>query len=612
MPQKNKIAKKRLDRFYYLAKERGYRSRAAFKLLQLEKKYSFLGAAKGVLDLCAAPGSWMQVAREYMSKDAPCIGIDRAPIKPLKGCIALQEDITTQKCRSSIKRELKRVGGEKACIDVVLHDGAPNVGTAWIQDAYDQNELTLYALKLAADVLAPGGWFVTKMFRSNDYNSVLWVFGQLFHKVEATKPPASRNESAEIFVVCQGFKNATIDPKFFNPKHVFKLDEETEAANVLQAKKGKKAPAEGYDTSVQLLHNKVRVVDFVNSQAPVKVLSEANALVWDQSEECERWRVHKHTKPEIIHSCADLKLLGKLDFRRLLQWRQKMIESDKKALYEANGGKEEVEVTVLDEMDKEEAELTELERMANQRLKGAKRRAAEARAKFKERLSLKVCFFLLFFSFSFYFLSLEPISPICQSPFFPYLNFEFFFWFFFVFSLTRPISPICRSPSFPYLTFLKNPLFRWSTPATGSTLAKTSSSSRRRASRASRRWRGSSRAPTRTPSSTRRRRRPCARPRCPFLSLFFFESKQGGAFVSVFFLVTQSCHVCPLPSPGQVHRRGRRGPREWRVEWERRRWRRPLHAPARPAARRHVRRVPRAHAPARRPAAGRGGRRAAE
>ena len=448
MPQKNKIAKKRLDRFYYLAKERGYRSRAAFKLLQLEKKYSFLGAAKGVLDLCAAPGSWMQVAREYMSKDAPCIGIDRAPIKPLKGCIALQEDITTQKCRSSIKRELKRVGGEKACIDVVLHDGAPNVGTAWIQDAYDQNELTLYALKLAADVLAPGGWFVTKMFRSNDYNSVLWVFGQLFHKVEATKPPASRNESAEIFVVCQGFKNATIDPKFFNPKHVFKLDEETEAANVLQAKKGKKAPAEGYDTSVQLLHNKVRVVDFVNSQAPVKVLSEANALVWDQSEECERWRVHKHTKPEIIHSCADLKLLGKLDFRRLLQWRQKMIESDKKALYEANGGKEEVEVTVLDEMDKEEAELTELERMANQRLKGAKRRAAEARAKFKERLSLKVCFFLLFFSF--YFLSLEPISPICQSPFFPYLNFEFFFWFFFCFfshpthfsNMSEPILPI--------------------------------------------------------------------------------------------------------------------------------------------------------------------------
>ena len=338
MPQKNKIAKKRLDRFYYLAKERGYRSRAAFKLLQLEKKYSFLGAAKGVLDLCAAPGSWMQVAREYMSTDAPCIGIDRAPIKPLKGCVALQEDITTQKCRSSIKRELKRVGGEKACCDVVLHDGAPNVGTAWIQDAYDQNELTLYALKLAADVLAPGGCFVTKMFRSNDYNSVLWVFGQLFHKVEATKPPASRNESAEIFVVCQGFKNATIDPKFFNPKHVFKLDEETEAANVLQAKKGKKAPAEGYATSVRLLHNKVRVVDFVNSQAPVKVLSEANALVWDQSEECERWRVHKHTKPEIIHSCADLKLLGKLDFRRLLQWRQKMIESDKQALYDANGG----------------------------------------------------------------------------------------------------------------------------------------------------------------------------------------------------------------------------------------------------------------------------------
>ena len=229
---------------------------------------------------------------------------------------------------------------------------------------------------------------------------------------------------------------------------------------MLQAKKGKKAPAEGYDTSVQLLHNKVRVVDFVNSQAPVKVLSEANALVWDQSEECERWRVHKHTKPEIIHSCADLKLLGKLDFRRLLQWRQKMIESDKKALYEANGGKEEVEVTVLDEMDKEEAELTELERMANQRLKGAKRRAAEARAKFKERLSLKVFFILSLdpflpyvrahsshisplnkIIFSLFFSLTRPISPICQSPFSPYLTFEFFFSFFFVFLSPDPLLP---------------------------------------------------------------------------------------------------------------------------------------------------------------------------
>ena len=406
MPQKNKVAKKRLDKFYYLAKERGYRSRAAFKLLQLDKKYDFLSKARGVLDLCAAPGSWMQVARQHMPSTAPCIGIDLAAIKPINKCVGLQEDITTQKCRSAIRHELK-----EHKVDVVLHDGAPNVGTAWLQDAFGQNELTLHALRLACDFMQPGGTFVTKAFRSQDYNSLLFVFEQLFRRVEATKPSASRNESAEIFVVCQGFTKAAIDPKFLDPKYVFKELEVAvdESTNVLQRRKNFKAPAVGYSQNgKQLLTSDLSVSDFVTGAAPVKALGEHNRLVWDDSPECEAWRGMAQTTSALYEACNDLKVLGKKDFRMLLTWRLKAAElwrkleranggGGKKGRGEEGSGEEESGEEGSDEEGGEEAaeatidgELTELERLAAQRKKAAKRKESEKRRRMRERLSLQM------------------------------------------------------------------------------------------------------------------------------------------------------------------------------------------------------------------------------
>lgn len=270
-------------------------------------------------------------------------------------CVRIHFGLATLLCGTSDKETDPSFYHNNKKKNSVLHDGAPNVGAAWVQDAFTQSELVLQSLKLATEFLNKGGSFVTKVFRSKDYNNLMWVFQQLFKKVEATKPPSSRNVSAEIFVVCRDFlAPKKIDPKFLDPKHVFsEVDTGMigQPMDVFHPEKHKRQ-REGYEDGNYTLHKTMDAWEFITDAEPIAVLGSVNQFTF-KSDDSHKLLKSAETTEEIKECCEDLKVLGKKDFKNLLKWRLSIrleVGLDKKPEPKPLVA-ETVEVTPLDDME---------------------------------------------------------------------------------------------------------------------------------------------------------------------------------------------------------------------------------------------------------------------
>ncbi|CAH8453669.1 unnamed protein product [Schistosoma intercalatum] len=389
MGKKIKTGKARKDKFYFLAKETGFRSRAAFKLIQLNRRFKFLNSSKVLIDLCAAPGGWLQVAAKEMPMTSHILGVDLVPIHPIPKVKTFIADITTDKCKQILRNELNDL---KA--DVVLHDGAPNVGAAWSIDEYGQAVLSLNSFAIATEFLRRGGWFVTKVFRSRDYEPLKWVLSQFFRTVRAIKPEASRLESAEIFLVGQNYiAPARIDPKFLDARHVFgEVDAPKDRAALVSTflKESRKRKAEGYDEGDTLYHE-LPLSKFLESSDPLEALAKTNKVIFDVPEIA----CHPLTTALIKEDFNDIQVLGKSDIKNLLKWRMKILSIFKA---ESKESKDSIEESTLPKRgtdeDAEDLEVeTQVQRLLDEEEKLKKKKMKKVRKekrKLAERYVLKM------------------------------------------------------------------------------------------------------------------------------------------------------------------------------------------------------------------------------
>jgi 23S rRNA (uridine2552-2'-O)-methyltransferase len=196
-----RLEEARKDQYRRLAKEQGYKSRAAYKLLETVRKYQLIKKGDIVLDFGAAPGGWLQVAAEAVGNTGLVVGVDLVAVSlDEENVVTIQSNVNSPELSLRLEKALPR----KA--DVVLSDLSPQLIGTWDLDHFRQIEITMTAVRLMGAFLRPGGKAMVKVFDGERFAEARSELVKKFKKVQVTKPKASRSASSELFLVCFGYK----------------------------------------------------------------------------------------------------------------------------------------------------------------------------------------------------------------------------------------------------------------------------------------------------------------------------------------------------------------------------------------------------------------------
>lgn len=194
------------DPWVQRSQQDGYRSRASYKLLEIDERHGLLRPGRVVVDLGAAPGGWSQVAASRVASGGRVIALDLLAMEPLEGVRVIQADFEEE---AGLDALLAALPDGRA--DLVLSDMAPNISGVKVADQARAMALAELALELAISVLRPGGALVVKLFHGAGFESWMATARSLFESVRVRKPEASRAESREVYAVAERFRGSTAD-----------------------------------------------------------------------------------------------------------------------------------------------------------------------------------------------------------------------------------------------------------------------------------------------------------------------------------------------------------------------------------------------------------------